>query len=396
MPPMPPVRTTSVSAACWLAASVPLLLLLTAAAGAPAAAGASPASPVAAAGRFAVAPATAPAPAAAAGAGHPGAGAAATPPASRFAPLPGPFGVEVMDLDWFDQDRRRPVPVRVYFPRRGAGPFPVVVFSSGLGAGRASFEFLDRHLASHGYVTVQVQHVGSDDRIWKPGGDAKDAKETVMKVVRDPQTGISRLLDLVFALDQVVALQATSPVLRGRIDLKSIAVGGHNLGAWTALSAAGLAFLGKDGEESSLPDPRVKAALLFGPPAPQAKQRETMRFEHIRVPCLHVAGALAETQDDPPAAERRFTFDQITGADEVLVILAGSPGSLAIPKPAVAAGGGRPELVDQLKVVATAFLDAYLRRDATARDWLAGGGLATALGKGSRVEARLAHPVAAP
>jgi predicted dienelactone hydrolase len=387
MPPMSPWRTTSASAARWLAASVPWLLLwllfLTAAPGAPAAAGASS---LAAGDRSAGAPTTAPAAAAASGAGRAGAGAAAT--ASRFAPLPGPFGVEVMDLDWFDPDRKRPVPVRVYFPRRGAGPFPVVVFSSGLGAGRASFQFLDRHLASHGYVSVQLQHAGSDDRILKPGGDAKDAKETLMKVVRDPQTGISRLLDLVFALDQVVAMQASSPVLRGRIDLKAIAVGGHNLGAWTALSAAGLAFAGKDGEESSLPDPRVRAALLFGPPAPQAKQRATMRFEHIQVPCLHVTGALADRQDDPPAAERRFTFDQITGADEVLVILAGSPGSLALHQPGTAAGDGRQDLVDQLKVVSTAFLDAYLRRDAAARDWLAGGGLATALGKGSRVETR--------
>jgi hypothetical protein len=350
------------------------------------AAGAVPGSPAAALGGAA-------APAPGTPAGVPAAGAAA----ARFAPVPGPFGVEAMNLDWFDQDRNRPVPVRVYFPRRDPGPFPVVVFSSGLGAGRASLEFLGRHLASHGYVSVHVQHLGSDDQSLKDSGNVR---ETMLKVARDPKTGITRLLDLVFALDQVGVLATSSPVLRGRIDLEAVAVGGNNLGAWTALAAAGLAFTGKDGEESSLPDPRVKAALLFAPPPAAGPQRQKLRFEHVKVPCLHVIGALGGGRDagesEQQTAARRVAFERITGADQVLVtVIAAADAPRASPAgaaghPAAAAGG--PErardsaLQSPLKVISAAFLDAYLRHDAAAREWLRGGGLAASLGDGFRVE----------
>ena len=316
-------------------------------------------------------------PAAAAPGARANAGGAASPAAgadSRFAPVSGAYAVEAMNLDWFDQDRSRQVPVRVYFPRHEPGPFPVVVFSSGLGAGRNNLEFLGRHLASHGYVSVHVQHLGGDEQAAKKGAGARAAQ---IKAARDPGAALTRLLDLVFALDQVGALAANSPVLRGRIDLGAVAVGGNNLGAWTALAAAGLAVMGKDGEESSLPDPRVKAALLLFPP-PAATQGGRMRFEHVKVPCLHVVGAPAgDRESDAPRAPRRIAFDRIAGAGQVLVTMIGGAG----PDRGMA-------MQDRLKVISTAFLDASLRHDAAATSWLAGGGLAAYLGDGARVETR--------
>ena len=378
----------------------------------------------AAAGPPAGAPAGA-APAAATGT-RANAGGAASPPAgadSRFAPVPGPYAVEAMNLDWLDRDRNRQVPARVYFPRHAPGPFPVVVFSSGLGAGRNNFEFLGRHLASHGYVSVHVQHLGGDGQAEKSGADAGAA---VRQAARDPRAGLTRLLDLVFALDQVGALAASSPVLRGRIDLGAVAVAGNNLGAWTALAAAGLATVGKDGEESSLPDPRVKAALLFFPP-PVAAQGGRLRFEHVKVPCLHVVGIPAgDRENDAQAAARRMLFDGIAGVDQVLVTVpvaaANPPAGAAASPPAAAAGGVAPDrsasaagaadhraagagrgtgsasaapepdrvkaTPGYLKAIATAFLDATLRHDAAAKNWLAGGGLAAFLGEGAQVETR--------
>jgi len=392
---VPSRRRRTRSAASWLAAAVLLAPVLSAAAlGAPAGTATS-SVPVASAPASAGVRASTPA------ATSPASGAA-----SRFTAVPGPYAVEALNLDWFDRDRKRQVPARIYYPRRAPGPFPVVVFSSGLGAGRNRFEFLDRHLASHGYISVQVQHAGTDDQVAKAGGDGREA---LARAARDPQTGLTRLLDLVFALDQVGALAASSPVLRGRINLGAVAVGGQNLGAWTALAAAGLAFTGPDGEESSLPDPRVKAALLFVPPPPPAR-RDTMRFEHVKVPCLHVVGAAAAGESDPQAAARRVAFDQISGADQVLVTViaaaaaAGAPGGAAAEAPGrgtsaagrgpIPAGGaargvlGDAAIQGRLKVISTAFLDACLRHDPAAKSWLTGGGLAAYLGDGFRVETR--------
>ncbi len=335
--------------------------------------------------------------------------------AARFAAVPGPLAVEAMDLEWLDRDRNRQVPVRLYFPKRDPGPFPVVVFSSGFGTGRASLEFLGRHLASHGYVSVHVQHLGSDRARLGAGANRREA---MSEVVRDPQIGLTRLLDLVFTLDQVGALAVSSPVLRGRIDVKAIAVGGRDMGAWTALAAAGLAHAGRNGEESSLPDPRVKAALMFGALPAVGPQRGKLRFEHVKVPCLHVISTpAAGGETDALAAARRLAFDQISGTDQVLVALGAAPraagGSAAdataqaapaaragraaataaatpaSPATTATVGGQRdPELQDRLETIVTAFLDAYLRHDATAKAWLTGGGLAAALGDRCRVETR--------
>ncbi len=79
----------------------------------------------------------------------------------------GPFAVATVLYDWKDSSRNRPVPVKIYYPKTGKGPFPVIVFSHGLGGSRESYEYIGRHWASHGYVSVHVQHLGSDDAVWR-------------------------------------------------------------------------------------------------------------------------------------------------------------------------------------------------------------------------------------
>lgn len=303
----------------------------------------------------------------------------------------------MLSFDWRDADRKRTIPVRLYVPKQADARFPVVVFSLGLGAGRESLEFLGRHLASRGFISVHIQHPGSDEQIFAAGSNGSNGsngatganrRETVLKVVHDRLTGITRLLDLVFVLDKLAGLAATSPELRGRIDLDAIAVGGINLGAATALGAAGLATEGRHGEESSLPDPRVKAVVLLQPPALMApRQRQRLHFEHVTVPCLHVIGMEEEGAVVPPA-ERRYDFDHIAYADQVLVALQGNLGRAA---GAHVRAGDPADLVavqDRLKIVVTAFLDGYLRHIATARQWVAGGGLGAVLGAAGQVETK--------
>ena len=46
--------------------------------------------------------------------------------------------------DWHDVARNRDVPAKIYFPTEGAGPFPVIIFSHGLGGTREGYEYLAR------------------------------------------------------------------------------------------------------------------------------------------------------------------------------------------------------------------------------------------------------------
>ena len=78
---------------------------------------------------------------------------------------PGPHAVASLLEDWQDSARDRSVPVKIYYPEKGTGPFPVVLFSHGLGGSRNGYSYLGEHWASHGYVSVHLQHVGSDGAV---------------------------------------------------------------------------------------------------------------------------------------------------------------------------------------------------------------------------------------
>ncbi len=65
-----------------------------------------------------------------------------------------------------DTARQRDIPLRVYLPSAHT-QHPVVLFSHGLGGTRSGCAYLGRHWAARGFVAVFLQHVGSDDSVWR-------------------------------------------------------------------------------------------------------------------------------------------------------------------------------------------------------------------------------------
>src|SRR5438128_334928 len=63
-----------------------------------------------------------------------------------------PLNSDFVRLEWKDPSRDRTVPVKIYFPTEGDGPFPVIVFSHGLGGNREAYEYLGRQWAANGYI----------------------------------------------------------------------------------------------------------------------------------------------------------------------------------------------------------------------------------------------------
>jgi predicted dienelactone hydrolase len=299
-------------------------------------------------------------------------------PSAEYKKTAGPYAVEVARLDWTDAKRNREVPVKIYFPQTGDGPFPAIVFSHGLGGSREGYEYLGRHWASHGYVSVHVQHKGSDTAVWQ--GNAKPM-EAMNRAAADPQNAVARPLDIRFAIDQMEAMNREAGPLRGRLDLKRIGVAGHSFGAYTTLAAAGEAFVGPLGREFSLADPRVVAAIPMSAPVPRKRDLYDRAFGKIKIPCLHMTGTLDDSPiGNTPAADRRVPFDHIHGADQYLVIFKDGDHMIF-------SGRGRPEglfggktgkkdarFQDLIRMSATAFWDAYLKDDGAAKSWLGDGG----------------------
>ena len=312
-----------------------------------------------------------------------------TAPALEYKKSAGPHSVEVVRYDWFDQKRERKVPVKIYYPKTGEGPFPVIVFSHGLGGSREGYEYLGRHWASHGYISVHLQHLGSDNAVWQ-NGPLGDAMQEMRKSAASLANATNRPLDVSFAIDQLEKLDREGPLFQHRLDLDRLGVAGHSFGAFTTLASAGETFAAPGGHAVSFADPRVKAAIPMSSPVPVAKGRLDQAFGSIRIPCLHMTG----TKDSSPigqtsAEDRRLPFDHSHGSDQFLITFKDGDHMVFSGRGRLR-GGGNDELFQTfIRMSSTAFWDTYLKDDAKAKSWLVGGSFKKALGDEGTFEMKL-------
>jgi dienelactone hydrolase len=276
--------------------------------------------------------------------------------------------VTVSRAEWRDEKRGRVVPVKIYAPKSGAGPFPVIIFSHGLGGSREGYEYLGQGWAAHGYVSVHLQHAGSDESVWKDVSLGK-RMSAMRRAAAQPRNAMERVSDVRFAIDELARLSATNLIWRGKLDLARLGVAGHSFGAHTTLATAGAAYSGWGG--ATLADPRVKAALPMSAPLPANKARLDGAYAGVEVPCLHMTG----TKDDSPigdtkAAERRLPFDHCHSSDQFLITFTGGDHAIFGGRERKLGGAKDAEFQRLICQSSLAFWDAYLRDDAKAREWL--------------------------
>ena len=277
--------------------------------------------------------------------------------------------VEVLRADWLDAKRNRTVPVKIYYPQTG-GPFPVIIFSHGLGGSREGYEYLGRYWAAHGYVSVHLQHPGSDAAVWqdKPVTELKSAlRQSAAKLAN----ATNRPLDVSFAIDRLKKLNQENSPLKNKLDLAHLGVAGHSFGAFTTLAVVGQVFVAPGDQEISYGDPRVQAAIAMSAPVPARKELFNRAFDKIKIPVLHMTG----TEDFSPIgetrpADRRVPFVHIHGADQFLLTLAGGDHSVFAGVSRTLKPAREKQFKDLICESSTAFWDAYLKGDAKAKAWL--------------------------
>jgi len=306
-------------------------------------------------------------------------------PAYRASDRPGDAKVDVVRETWTDAARqRREVPVLLYLPKGSNKPAPVVVFSHGLGGSREGYAYLGEFWASHGYVSVHIQHPGSDDAVWRDAPQGEGIK-ALAAAARSPTVALQRAQDMPFLLDELAKRHAdeASP-LAGRLDMERVAIAGHSFGAWSALVAGGQRIVSPSGRAMQFADPRVKAILPLSAP------------DDVRVPAMHMTATL----DDSPIGgtspeERRIPFDSAPapagdGADSYLVIFDGGDHMTFAGTPTRRLDKTQRDndqtFHPMIRLATLAFLDAYLRGDESAKRWLQEGGLAKSLGKQATLE----------
>jgi predicted dienelactone hydrolase len=302
--------------------------------------------------------------------------------------------IEFADLSDAARGGRR-VPVKVHVPQ-WTGPFPVVVVSHGGGGNWDANYAQARHLASHGYVVLALEHVASNtDRLRQGMRFGANLKA----MTRDASEVLGRPRDVTFALDQAQQWNQSHPELKGVFDMTRVAALGHSFGAYTVLAVCGarpaLDWLEPrvdpgQGLGPDLSDARVKACVALSPQGPGEPFFLEDSFATINRPVLGISGSRDEQQNATPANRRRFFELEPVGA-KVFVWLTNADHSAFSD----AAGSRRSNLpsrsradVQPIARAATLlFLEAHLRGDADADARLSERGLQPlAHGVVSRVE----------
>jgi len=287
--------------------------------------------------------------------------------------------------------------VDIYVPDDLDAPAPIVVISHGFGALKDNFVFMAEHLASHGFVAIVPDHVGSDLAYRQSYLAGK------VNTLLSPVEFVDRPQEISFLIDELEALVATDAEWRSRLDVEQIGVMGDSFGAITVLSLAGAeidfqrlsAVCDLDGRllnfslylqcrarylprtAYDLKDPRIGAAIaahaigygLFGP----------QQLAEVDIPVMMVSGS----QDfvAPVIADQIHPFAWLGSPQKYLALL--QPGTHFSTKPEGAEGaGGIPAILlgehaevgqRYYKTLVTAFFDTYLRDEPDSERYLTAG-----------------------
>ena len=235
----------------------------------------------------------------------------------------GPYTViRVPDILLSDRARSKDVPVTVTAPDLdAAGPFPVILFSHGVGSDGTQNESLLRWWASHGYVVISPTH--SDSLRWqqrrqdlcdRSGSGIEEGDIGLQGIIRlathDPQAGAQRARDVSFVLDSLCDLEKRVPALEGRIDHARIGAAGTALGAYTAelISGATVSVPGTSGA-ISFRDPRARAVLQLSGMGSGQQGLTKSSWNTVRLPIMTMTGSEDRGPGEMGPEGKRESFD---------------------------------------------------------------------------------------
>jgi len=207
----------------------------------------------------------------------------------------------------------------------GSGSFPLIVYLPGLGEPPIAGTAWRTAWAQAGYVVVAIQFPGDGEGVLSsPKARSGDFVE-LAKQRYSPAALAERLAVLQLVFEEVQRRRA-SGALAG-VDDAHIALAGFDLGAQTAMAAAGEGDAGR--AHFDLPS-SVKCIVAFSPYADFSGTAFEQRYAAIELPVMSVTS----TEDADPfgvvssPALRRAPFENMPAGHKYLLSLGGAPHAL--------------------------------------------------------------------
>jgi len=298
--------------------------------------------------------------------------AAVTPPVAVVARSSAQDSISVANFEWQDAARNRAVPVRLYLPdvtATGPAPVPLIVFSHGLGGSRNGYQYLGRFWASQGYASLHVQHIGSDNSLWR--GNPFGLTMRLTSAAQDSEA-VARAKDVSFALTELLAM----PNMAGRLDASRIVAAGHSYGANTTMLLVGAAVPRKTdagNEVLNLRDPRIKAAMLLSAPPFYGYGNPAAILGTIALPTLHITATGDEIMVPGYGSgfeDRVNVFNAMGDARKTLVVFTGGSHSIFTDRSNTGGAELNPKVKAATQALSLAFLKQTLGGEVNAMaDW---------------------------
>jgi pimeloyl-ACP methyl ester carboxylesterase len=282
----------------------------------------------------------------------------------------GAYTVSTGQVTLYDEVQGRDVNMTVSFPV-GAGEFPLVVFSHGAFCYPQQYSAVTNFWVSHGYVVVFPDHLDS------PNGP-KMSPASISKML----SGRSR--DMSFVLDSLAEIAAALPEMQGQIDPTRATVAGHSFGGMIAMVKLGLHMESQlDGSSVEMADKRFSSAIIMSgvgqmePMAslPQVPTMSVDAFSGLTKPLLASGGTLdlgnVGTGQIYPWQWRMAPYNLAPAGDKYSLVLQDSDHYLGgLICRSNRGGEDDPVAVAVVRAAQLAFLDAYVREDEAALQWL--------------------------
>lgn len=338
------------------------------------------------------------------------------------------FGIATTYANWIsaylDFDVALTVPAK-------PGPFPLVIYLPALGETRSAGETWRTFWAQSGYAVLSLQPLADDALAWSSALARKGDFALLARQRYSPKVMADRLDALQSALSELNRRHSSGEAPLDKIDLSRVAIAGYDVGAYTAMAIAGESIRGVAGPVLPFP---IRAVIALSPYSDFSGAPFDERYAGIHGPVLSITSDNdTDTLGlvTSPAI-RRAPFETMPGGSKYLLTMSGIPHagmsgggpksdagragtppgqSESGPNPGAGdrsqdrasrgghrragasgsgvvdagrSGGARPARFRDaglsptslaigeaaIQGVTTAFLDAYVKEDAIAREWL--------------------------